>query len=303
MVGLLEIAAGDIDTSGLDLSTESLPTECVWHVVLENWEETEPIEDVALSVIEEQPSFDDFLNLSKEALSIVNSWLPTGRGNSTGSAGWHTFSRPLPHSELRHIRSTEDVCNILRSWGEDTLADRIAYFASDDDLEEGELPVTFHSALAFLQFFSSVTSKGRVNLACSPEGCISAVWRFSGDQRRASVWFSSLSQTSFVATDSMGKFIDLEGGNNVDSPLLVMEKLIQTGILEWHQEQANSMSSCHPTTLRDIVEGVAWGMMTFPWKRLSYSGMTSASKNSPQIGWSTFTNPIDQFRSVTSDSL
>ena len=51
------------------------------------------------------------------------------------------------------------------------LADRIAYFASDADLDDGDVPVTLESALGFLAFFGAVESPdGTESLTCSPEG-------------------------------------------------------------------------------------------------------------------------------------
>ena len=40
------------------------------------------------------------------------------------------------------------------------LADRIAYFSSDVDLDDGDVPVTLESALGFLAFFGAVESEG-----------------------------------------------------------------------------------------------------------------------------------------------
>ena len=50
----------------------------------------------------------------------------------------------------------DDVCGVLRGWGRHDLARRIACFASDEDLEDGDVPVTLDSARGFLEFFSAV---------------------------------------------------------------------------------------------------------------------------------------------------
>ena len=75
--------------------------------------------------------------------------------------------RPLPPDAIVRLRSVAEACDVLRSWGEPDLADRIAYFASDTDLDDGDVPVTLESALGFLAFFGAVESEGAIELGCS----------------------------------------------------------------------------------------------------------------------------------------
>ena len=95
---------------------------------------------------------------------------------------------------------------MLRGWGRPDLADRLAYFASDEDLDDGDIPVTLESARGFLAFFGAVESTdGKVSLTCSPEGWILAVWRFP-DTRRISLWFMDYDTVMYAARKSDGFF-------------------------------------------------------------------------------------------------
>ena len=125
----------------------------------------------------------------------------------------------------------EEVCAALEEQGYPDLAGRLAYLASDEDLEEGEAPAALTSARAFLAFFSRVQSEGRVNLACSPDGELSAVWRFPDEERRACVWFLDDIRVTFSATDAAGDFIKVAEDKDSGDPDVVMETLVQAGLL------------------------------------------------------------------------
>lgn len=121
----------------------------------------------------------------------------------------HTTHRPLPPDTIARLRSMAEVCGVLRGWGRPDLADRLAYFASDADLDEGDVPVTLESARGFLAFFGAVEStEGVVSLTCSPEGWICADWRFP-DDRLVALWFIDHEQVDYAARKSDGHFIDL----------------------------------------------------------------------------------------------
>ena len=139
--------------------------------------------------------------------------------------------RPLSADALAAIGSTAEVCDILRAWGRPDLAARIAWFASDADLDEGDVPLTLESALGFLAFFGTVDSPdGKVDLGCAPEGWICAVWRFP-DLRRVSLWFMNSDTVMYAARKSAGHFADLNNGSEVGSRALITERLLETE--EW----------------------------------------------------------------------
>ena len=152
-------------------------------------------------------------------------------------------------------KTIPEICAALEKQGHPDLAQRIAYFASDEDLEEGDAPVTPESALGFWEFFSAVESEGKVDLACSPEGCMSAVWRFPNDERRACVWFLDSSRVAFTATDPAGTYLRVTDDQDKNSPATVMRKLVQSGLLKWYSDTMPVSTSPRPTTLRDTVAG------------------------------------------------
>ena len=135
------------------------------------------------------------------------------------------MQRPLPPNALAALHSVADVCAVLRAWNRPDLADRLAYFASDEDLDDGDQPLTLESARGFLAFFGEVESEGKVSLTCSPEGWILAVWRFP-DTRRISLWFMDYDTVIYAARKSDGFFADLNGGKEVGSRSSVMEKMV-----------------------------------------------------------------------------
>ena len=135
------------------------------------------------------------------------------------------MQRPLLPDNIVGLRSVADVCDVLHGWCRPDLADRLAYFASDEDLDDGDVPLTLESALGFLAFFGAVESQGEVSLTCSPEGWILAVWRFP-DTRRISLWFMDYDTVIYAARKSDGFFADLNGGKEVGSRLSVMEKMV-----------------------------------------------------------------------------
>ena len=183
------------------------------------------------------------------------------------------------------IFALDDVSNILRVWGEYPLADRIAYFASDEDLEEGDIPVTLESACGFLAFFGAVKSDGRISLTCSPEGWLCAVWRFS-DERRASLWFLDTGRVMFSATDAAGNFIEIDGGSEVASSRKVMAKLVETGLFTWNLDRLSSKNFHTTTMLPGIAASGIWPKMEPQWMERFYSRMMLERITSPQTGLS-----------------
>ena len=152
----------------------------------------------------------------------------------------------------------QEICAALTQQGYPDLARRIAYFASDEDLEEGEAPVTLESLLGFWEFFSAVIPDGsleRLDLACSPEGCISAYWDFP-DTRRVAVWFPDTRQVNFVVMDGDGKFVRVDGANSC-SPSTLLEKLVEESWFIWRpgppEEKNLSRGTTSPVTAADDI--------------------------------------------------
>ena len=211
-------------------------------------------------------------------------------------------SRPLSPDEMKHIRTVSDVCNVLRVWSEDDLAARIAYFASDEDLEDEDIPITDESACGFLSFFGAVKSEGRVSLTCSPEGWLCALWRFS-DERRASLWFLDVNRVMFAATNANGDFIEIDGGGDVGNSQEVMTKLIEAGLLTWDLDMPNS-GSFHPFTMsHDTVVSGLLPKMDYQQRMRFYSERTKMNVTFPPTGWNTSTPQTDDSRLTALSNL
>ncbi len=196
-------------------------------------------------------------------------------------------------SHPEFTRTVEDICTTLRLWGHGTVADRIAYFASDDDLDDDDLPVTLESARGFLRFFGAVRSEGKLGLTCSQEGWICAEWIFP-DERRVSLWFLDDETVMYAATDSKGSFVEVEGDSDRGKLPVVMEKLVEAGLFTWPSEKMNSASS-HRMIMWHANAGLE--ILTssgYPAQTPFFSEITSPTYR--QTGSSSFTRLIDSSR-------
>ena len=142
-----------------------------------------------------------------------------------------TTQRPLPPDAIARLDSIAKACDVLRAWGHPDLADRLAYFASDEDLEDGDERLTLESAQGFLAFFGAVESAdGDIALTTSPEGWICADWRFP-DDRVVAMWFIDSEQVDYAARKADGRFIDLDQKGAVSSIEQTTKRLV--GMKEW----------------------------------------------------------------------
>ena len=197
------------------------------------------------------------------------------------------------------ISALDDACNALRVLGEYAIADRIAYFASDEDLEEGDVPLTLESARGFLSFFEAVKSEGRISLTCSPEGWLCAVWRFA-DERRASLWFLDSHRVMFSAIDAAGNFIEIDGGSEVGGSRQIMAKLVETGLFTWNLDKMIGKNSTTTTMLPDIVVNEILAKMGRQRMMRFYSGLPVMNATFPQTGWSILIHQTDDSSSTAS---
>ena len=138
--------------------------------------------------------------------------------------------RPLSPDALAGLRSIAEVCDVLRGWGRPDLAERLAYFASDEDLDDGDVPLTLESARGFLAFFGAVETEGNIDLTCSQEGWLCAGLRFE-DQRNAALWFMDGDKVMFTASNGDGRFINIRGGSKTTTSKTIMRKLAAEGLI------------------------------------------------------------------------
>jgi hypothetical protein len=142
-----------------------------------------------------------------------------------------TTSRPLTPDALARLRSVAEVCDVLRGWGWPDLADRLVYFASDEDLDDGDVPLTLESARGFLAFFGAVETEGEIDLTCSQEGWLCAGLRFE-DKRNAALWFMDSDKVMFTATSRDGKFVNIHGSRRTTTNKTIVRKLAAEGLLK-----------------------------------------------------------------------
>ena len=144
-----------------------------------------------------------------------------------------TTQRPLPPDAIAGLASIAEACDVLRAWGYADLAQRLAYFASDADLDDGDAPLTLASALGFLAFFGAVESDGKAHLGCTTEGWICAEWDFP-DLRDAGLWFLDGQRLMYTARGADGRFLDLDNdGSRVGDRAALTEKLANAGLFTW----------------------------------------------------------------------
>ena len=149
----------------------------------------------------------------------------------------------------------EEIGAALTARGCPALARRLAYFASDADLEPGDVPLTLSSALGFWSFFRRVDSEGRAFTGCSPEGWLCVEWDFD-DPRGVSLWFKDARQVMFAATDRAGRWVEFDGGGDTGNLDAALAKLVEAGLFQWHQETAEGKNWRANTTSPDTA-GVA----------------------------------------------
>ena len=161
--------------------------------------------------------------------------------------------KPRDTDTMPNPQTIPEICAALTQQGYPDLANRITYFASDEDLEEGEVPVTLESALGFWEFFSAVESEGRRGLTCSAEGWLCGSWDFP-DDRAATLWFLDSKSVMFAAKGSDGRFIKIVGVGETGDRETIVERLVEAGLFYWRPNPSVSKNSQTLTMLQDIAE-------------------------------------------------
>lgn len=160
-----------------------------------------------------------------------------------------TTQRPLPPDAIASLGSIAEACEVLCAWGYSDLAERLAYLASDEDLDDGDRPATLESARGFLAFFGAVESaEGDISLTTSPDGWICADWRFP-DDRIVAMWFINSGQVDYAARKAGGRFIDLDQKEAVSNLEQTTKRLVDMkDWFTWFKERTIAVSSNLHTT-------------------------------------------------------
>ena len=189
--------------------------------------------------------------------------------------------------KYRQLPNTiQEICAALAEGGREGLARRIAYFASDEDLEEGDVPVTLESAVGFWEFFKVVESEGKIRTGCSQEGWICSEWEFE-DRRGVSLWFKDFQQVMFAATDANGKWVRIASGTDTGSRDEVAKKLVEAGLFTWLLESPADNNS-PPQTMLPGTAGAATQERTGGQPPMRFYSENKRFTYLP-IGWSIFT--------------
>ncbi len=154
----------------------------------------------------------------------------------------------------QHPHTISEICAALEKQGQRELAKRIAYFASEEDLEEGDVPVTLESALGFWEFFKQVEFEGKLITGCSAEGQICADWRFE-DERLVAIWFLDSHMVRFAAAYAPGKWVEIDSGGEIGDRLEVTERLVEAGLFTWQPKHPINENLVPSTMSPDTADG------------------------------------------------
>ena len=113
--------------------------------------------------------------------------------------------RPIPEP-------IQDIVVKIFQDGGAFLAERLLYYASNEDLSEGDIPLTVPSAQAFHHFYTQTYALGETSITCSQDGCLVLEYHFpqrgEPDRRSATIWFTDDDNVVFAATDKDGFWLD-----------------------------------------------------------------------------------------------
>ena len=200
-----------------------------------------------------------------------------------------SFRQAIFHALFEHAIqrfTAHEISSLIRFKGDEELASRIAYFASDADLDEGDSALTDASARSFLHFFRQIDSDGKISLTCSQDGWLCAAWQFP-DKRGASIWFINEKEVLFAARSVDGAFVTVNDGSERGTPDEVMAELVRAGLFTWALDSDNFvLLTTSPDT---VVSGISPRTECLPRMRFYsdqenlFSLQTGASTLTPQI--------------------
>ncbi len=155
---------------------------------------------------------------------------------------------------MPHPQTIQEICATLEKQGLPDLAKRIAYFASNENLGDGDVPVTTESALGFWEFFNAVESDGRGGMTCSSEGWLCGSWDFP-DDRGVTLWFVDSQKVMFAAKGVDGEFLISTEDEVTVSRETVTGKLVEAGLFYWRPKSPVSKNS-YPGTMSPDTAGI-----------------------------------------------
>ena len=178
---------------------------------------------------------------------------------------------------LTSPQTISQICTALTQQGYPNLAKRIAYFASDEDLEEGDVPVTFESVLGFWEFLSDVESEGKLVTSCTAEGQVCADWRFE-DARIVAIWFLDFEKVRIAASYAPAKWVEIDGGGEIGSRKEATKRLVEAGLFTWQPKNPVNRNLVPSTTLPDTAGD------SFPGARPAARGLKKENNYAMDLG-------------------
>ncbi len=134
-------------------------------------------------------------------------------------------ARPIQKRSVNKLLTASSICNIMRYWGENTLADRVRQLNFESAGTESTM-VDLASFRCFLLLWSGLESAGTVTLDSTEEGLLRAKWLFD-DKRSAAITFLNIDHVKFTATDIDGQPITIKNGKDYTTRSSLMKKLIE----------------------------------------------------------------------------
>ena len=132
--------------------------------------------------------------------------------------------RPITKRNANKLLTALNICNILRYWGEEDLAERVLFLTSNQD------QFNLASLRGFLLFWSAVESEGGISLSFAEDGTLCANWQFL-DSRRLEVKFLDIDRVTLTATAANGETVKIRNSQKAVKRNTALNRLIESGLL------------------------------------------------------------------------
>ena len=146
--------------------------------------------------------------------------------------------------------SIDEIVAALNSMGEHRIAARLEYLASDELLEDGDIPVGLGVCAGFWDFYSKFTSNAYLNLTCA-RGWLCTEWDFP-DGSSIVLWFYDRDSARVTVFDGGGKIVDMNAGEQVRDRRTIMNNLRQAGYFSWRNTHSTDVNS-RPLTISPAI--------------------------------------------------
>ena len=147
-------------------------------------------------------------------------------------------------------RSIDEVIATINAMGEYRIAARLEYLASDDLLEDGDVPISLPVCAGFLDFLFHFTNDAYLNLTCA-KGWLCTEWDFP-DGSSVVLWFFDRDSARVTVFDGGGKVVDINAGQRVRDRRTIMNNLRQAEYFSWRNTHSTEVNS-RPMTISPAI--------------------------------------------------